>query len=132
MRHLRSDRRRLGRRAERRAARHLRRRGLRVLARNLRTPAGEIDLLCEDPGTRCLIFVEVRCVASARGPARAADAVTYAKARQVGRAATSWLCTRRARRMGAADRPIRFDVVGVDARSGVLEHIEDAFGPEES
>ena len=117
----------LGRRAERRAARYLQRRGLRVLARNLRTPAGEIDLVCEDPGTACLIFVEVRCVASRGGPTRAVDAVTPAKARQVGRAATSWLSGRAARRLGACDRPIRFDVVGVDARSGALEHIEDAF-----
>ena len=117
----------LGRRAERRAARHLRRRGLRLLARNLRTPAGEIDLLCEDPATACLIFVEVRCVASAGGPARAADAVTPAKARQVVRAAQSWLSGRAAQRLAAADRPVRFDVVGVDARTGTLEHVEDAF-----
>ena len=122
----RSDR---GRRAERRAARHLRRRRLRVLARNLRTPAGEIDLLCEDPATTGLIFVEVRCVASPGGPSRAVDAVTPAKARQVARAATTWLSGRAARRLTppADARPIRFDVVGVDARTGAVEHVEDAF-----
>ena len=116
---------------ERRAARALRRRGLNILARNVRCPAGEIDVLCEDPSTGALVFVEVRTVASPRGPARAADAVTLAKARQVGRAALAWLSGRSAERLGASERPLRFDVVGVDLRTGEVEHIEDAFTPED-
>lgn len=118
---------RLGRRAEIRAARHLRRKGLRVLRRNVRTPGGEIDLICEDPSDSTLVFVEVRAVASPGGPARAVDAVTPAKIRQVVRAVRSWLPGRAARRLNADERAIRFDVVGYDARTGELEHVEDAF-----
>ncbi len=122
---------RLGRGAEARAARHLAAAGLRVLARNVRTPVGEIDLLCEDPADGSLVFVEVRAVASPGGPERAADAVTLAKARQVVRAARGWLAGRQARRWGADLRPLRFDVVGVDGRSGDVEHIVDAFAPDD-
>lgn len=138
-----------GWRGERLAARHLRRSGLQVLARNLKTPGGEIDLLCvgsgrappgaPGPGPPVLVFVEVRAVASPGGPERAADAVTPAKARQVARAALSWLGGRGPRRIlgrraaaalgeGAA---VRFDVVGVDLRTGHVEHVADAFTPED-
>jgi len=122
---------RLGRRAEALAARHLAASGLRVLARNVRTAVGEIDVLCEDLDDGCLVFVEVRAVASPGGPDRAADAVTLAKARQVVRAARGWLAGRQARRWGADLRPLRFDVVGVDGRSGAVEHIVDAFAPDD-
>ena len=47
-----------GRRAERRAARYLRRRGYRIMARNIRTGEGEIDILASKGGL--LIVVEVR------------------------------------------------------------------------
>jgi putative endonuclease len=48
----------LGRRGERLAARFLRRRGYRILNRNWRCPAGEIDLVCAEGDT--LVFVEVK------------------------------------------------------------------------
>lgn len=48
----------LGTRGERAAARALRARGYRVLGRNLRTPAGELDLLAEERGA--LVLVEVK------------------------------------------------------------------------
>jgi putative endonuclease len=48
----------VGRRHERRAARFLKRRGLRVLTRNLRTGRDEIDLLARDGDT--VVIVEVR------------------------------------------------------------------------
>ena len=122
---------RLGRGAEARAARHLAAGGLRILARNVRTPLGELDVLCEDPADGSLVFVEVRAVASAGGPERAVDAVTLAKARQVVRAARGWLAGRQARRFGADVRPLRFDVVGVDGRTGEVEHVVDAFAPDD-
>ena len=52
--------RRLGRRGERLAARWLRRRGYRILARNLCTANRELDLLVESPDGRCVIVVEVK------------------------------------------------------------------------
>lgn len=48
----------LGTRGERAAARELRSRGYRLLGRNLRTPAGELDLLAEERGA--LVLVEVK------------------------------------------------------------------------
>ncbi|MGE3298157.1 MAG: YraN family protein [Porticoccaceae bacterium] len=44
--------------AERAAETFLRRHGLRILARNYRTPRGEIDIIADDGGV--LAFVEVR------------------------------------------------------------------------
>lgn len=48
----------LGRRGERLAARFLRRKGYRILNRNWRCLAGEIDLVCADGDE--LVFVEVK------------------------------------------------------------------------
>ena len=114
---------RLGRRGESCAARCLRRAGLRVLGRNVRTRAGELDLVCLDADT--LVFVEVRTVGSPGGPADARDAVTPTKVRQVVRAARAWLETRAGRRL--ASRALRFDAVVVDARAGTVAHLPDAF-----
>jgi putative endonuclease len=49
---------RLGRWGENVAAEYLIARGYQVLVRNLRTPYGEIDLLCEKDGVK--VFVEVK------------------------------------------------------------------------
>jgi len=114
---------RLGRWAERRAARALRRAGLRILGRNVRTRLGELDLVALDG--EVLVFVEVRAVGSAGGPVDARDAMTPAKTRQVVRAARAWLATRPGRLL--LPRPIRFDAVVVDARVDLLEHLPDAF-----
>ena len=51
-------RRRLGRRGELRARRALRRRGYEILAANLRSPAGEIDILARQEGQ--IVLVEVK------------------------------------------------------------------------
>ncbi len=47
-------------RGERAAARFMRRGGCRVLARNLRLPVGEIDLLCLEKSSGTLVLVEVK------------------------------------------------------------------------
>lgn len=49
---------RLGQKGERLAARFLRRQGYRILHRNWRCQAGEIDLVCAEGDT--LVFVEVK------------------------------------------------------------------------
>ena len=48
----------VGRLGERYAARHLRRHGLRIVARNVRSGRGEIDLVAVDGAT--VVFVEVK------------------------------------------------------------------------
>jgi putative endonuclease len=47
-----------GREGERRAARFLQANGYRIVARNVRLPGGEIDLLCVEQST--VVFVEVK------------------------------------------------------------------------
>ncbi|MGV6814412.1 MAG: YraN family protein [Phycisphaerales bacterium] len=47
-------------RGEDAAARLMKRSGLRILARNLRLPIGEIDLLCLDPKSGTIVIVEVK------------------------------------------------------------------------
>ncbi|GIW70886.1 MAG: hypothetical protein KatS3mg102_0428 [Planctomycetota bacterium] len=115
----------LGRAGEEAAARFLQARGLRVLERNLRTAAGELDLVCEAAeGT--LVFVEVK----ARGPERSLEealaAVTPARQRRLARAALAYM----AERFGC-ERGARFDVVAVgrgeDGALTVLAHLEHAF-----
>jgi len=117
------DRQRCGRDGEERAAAFLAARGLTILARNVRAPAGEIDLVALDGET--LVFCEIRTRRS-RGQGGALESVTTAKQRQVVRVAEWFLAMRPA----LADRPIRFDVVAIDVHGDTvaLEHVVDAFG----
>jgi putative endonuclease len=47
-------------RGEDAAAKHMKSLGFRVLARNLRLPMGEIDILCHDRATGTIVIVEVK------------------------------------------------------------------------
>lgn len=108
----------LGPRAERCAAAHLRRRGCRVLRRNLRLAPGEIDILAETPDGGALIVVEVKCrrvsppaasggVGAALPPPEAA--ITNAK-----RGKLLALAGVVGRMPLARGRPVRIDVVAVE------------------
>ena len=119
----------VGARGERVAARHLRRLGYRILARNLRTRGGEIDLLAQAPDRRTVVVVEVKS-ATARDPGEAPDPrpeehVNYYKQRRL----TALAC-QIARRYHLEDRPIRFDVIGVEFACGaapIVRHHPGAF-----
>ena len=117
------DRQRCGREGEARAAAFLAARGFTILARNVRAPAGEIDLVALDGDT--VVFCEIRTRRS-RGQGGALESVTPAKQRQVVRVAEWLLATQPA----LAQRAIRFDVVAIDLRDddAVIEHVRDAFG----
>jgi putative endonuclease len=110
----------LGDRGERAAARYLRRRGLRVLARGYRTRYGEIDLIARDGDT--LVFVEVK----ARRRGVPAEAVTAEKQRRITLAALHFL-----RKHGLLEVRCRFDVVAIvwpDGRGEPeIQHIQSAF-----
>ena len=77
-----------------------------VLDRNHATRSGEVDLVCRDG--RVLCFVEVRSRAG-RGHGAPEETVDRRKALRVVAAATDW-----ARRHGAMDDDIRFDVLAVN------------------
>jgi putative endonuclease len=107
------------------AAQYLERRGFEIVARNLRSRLGEIDLVARDG--RALVFVEVKARRGRRGdPPQAA--VDGRKQARLARLALEYLA--RTRR---GDRTCRFDVVAVtladDAAGGAarIEHFPAAF-----
>jgi putative endonuclease len=100
--------------AEELAARHLRGRGYRILARNVKSKVGEIDVVALDRGVLC--FVEVR----QRRDRTAAESVGAEKRRRLSRAAEQYLIAH-----GKTDAACRFDVVTVTG--GDIEIIKDAF-----
>ena len=112
----------LGRWGEDAAAAFLRKRGYRILARNLRTPVGEIDIVAGN--RRLLLFVEVKTRRSAAYGVPA-EAVGPAKQRQILRSAQWYLGEHPPGRL----QP-RFDVIAVMPDAGGAprcEHIENAF-----
>jgi len=100
-------------RGERAAARFLRKQRYRIVARNLRTRFGEIDLLAEAPDGRTMVVVEVKArdVADARAmqSPRPEARVNHTKQKRI-----VSLAGQIARQQGLTDRPWRFDVIGVD------------------
>jgi putative endonuclease len=115
----------LGPHGERLAARHLKRHGYRILARNLRTGLGEIDLLVEAPDRRTIVVVEVKTGSSSATELRPELHVNVAKQRKLAVLAAQLLRQQRLR-----DRPIRFDVIGIDVPEkgpAVIRHHEGAF-----
>lgn len=112
----------LGRWGEDQAARFLRRAGMKVVARNLRTPVGEIDIIARQGKT--LVFVEVKTRRGA-GYGAPQEAVGSAKQRQILRAASWYL-----NEQGRQDLQPRFDVLAVRVADDQarIEHIADAFG----
>ena len=106
--------------AEDRALAHLLAAGLKLLARNYRTPGrggGEIDLVMRDAGGT-LVFVEVRQRAS-RSHGGAAASVGAVKQQRIVFAARHYLMRL------AQQPPCRFDVVSVEA--GAVEWLQAAF-----
>jgi putative endonuclease len=108
----------LGQRAESIARRYLRRRGLKILAKNVRFRFGEIDIVAMEG--QCVVFVEVR---ARRSPAYggAADSVDHRKQRKLAMAASAFLTGH----PELATRPCRFDVMALTP-DGIL-WLRDAF-----
>lgn len=110
---------RLGLRAEGFAALLLRLKGYRILARRLKTPAGEIDMVVRRG--RVIALVEVK----ARGASgRAAEALTPRQQQRLQRAAAHFL----GRNPALSNLDLRFDMVLVAPRRLPL-HMADAWRP---
>ena len=103
-----------GRDEERRAARHYRLRGYRVLGRNVWAGGNELDLIVRRG--RRLVFVEVKAKSGA-GYGHPAEMVDAEKLRRLERAAEAWLAARPAERA----LECRFEVAAV--RPGGLERL---------
>lgn len=109
--------------AEDRALQYLEDRGLRLVARNWRCKAGELDLVMRDADT--IVIAEVR----QRGRAdygAAAETVDWRKRAKLVRATRVLL----AARPELADAPLRFDLVTLDG-AGKIEWLREAFDVEE-
>lgn len=121
----------LGAIGEKLAVRCLRGKGYKILARNFRCPAGEVDIIALDRsgcegGAETIVFVEVKARSSEKyvGPESAVDS---RKRRQLSRVARYYLA-----RHDAGGFAVRFDVVAVVAAADLqpqVRHIPDAFTP---
>jgi putative endonuclease len=101
---------------------YLKRSGLKLIARNYRCKAGEIDLIMLDGKTLALIEVRFRATPDFGGPAAS---VTWRKQRRIIAAARHLLLTHAELRRC----PARFDVVGISSGSHgpEIEWIKAAF-----
>ena len=103
------------------AALWLQLKGYRILARRLKTHAGEIDLVATAPfGPVC--FIEVKARAAARA---AADSVTQSQQARIARAASLYLAGRPA----LARRGSRFDIFAIAPRA-LPAHHRDVWRPD--
>ncbi len=113
-----------GRTGEQLAASFLAERGYRVLARNQRTPLGELDLVCRTQSQVVVVEVKAR---SGDEYGTALESIGPRKARRLRAAAIWWLSDR-----GMLPCALRFDavVVALDGSGAPrsLEHVKDILG----
>jgi putative endonuclease len=123
----------LGRHGEQLAEAHLIRLGFCTLERNVRTRAGEIDLIAFDGQT--LLFAEVKTL-RVRAPTMSSGCdrqplqwLRHRQRSRLRRLAVAWLSDET--RVRPSARSIRFDAIGVTVDAGDrlvrLEHIEGAW-----
>ena len=96
--------------------------GYRIVARNLRTQLGELDIVAEDNGV--LVFIEVKGRAT-EAFGGALLAVDRRKQVKLVKLASQYLA-----RHHWSDRPCRFDVVlvqGLPQAGGHIQHLQNAF-----
>src|SRR3954465_12215034 len=110
-----------GHASEKLAAWWLRLKGYRILARRLKTHAGEIDLVAAAPfGPVCFVEVKARNLARA-----AAESVGPGQQTRIARAASLYLASR----PGLARRGSRFDIVAIAPKSFPVHH-RDVWRPD--
>lgn len=112
-----------GQTSEAQAEQFLRKKGYRILERNLRTTLGELDLVVED--AEVLVFVEVKA-RTTQAFGGALLAVDHRKRAKLIRLASQYLARRH-----WTDRVCRFDVVlvqgGQSSAELRVEHLQNAF-----
>ncbi|HEY8948671.1 MAG TPA: YraN family protein [Rhizomicrobium sp.] len=119
----RRDAERRGRRSEFLAIALLLAKGYRILARRMRTPLGEIDLVAKSP-TGLVCFIEVKARAEAL---LAAQSLSDRQKARIGRAAMQYL----AQRPRLARKGVRFDIIAV-APGKLPRHHRDAWRNEDA
>lgn len=118
-----SDHRGVGVRGEQLAARHLESAGFTVLARNVRLPAGEIDIVAQDGDELVMVEVKTRIGDASTAPDEVVSAAKLARLDRLGEQYVASVET--------PDQPWRVDVVAVvlgrDGRIVHLEHLRGAY-----
>ena len=111
----------LGKRGERRAAWHYRLRGYRILERNARLPAGEIDLVVKRGTTIVIAEVKTRQSLTA---GEGHEAVTREKRERMIRLGDQYAARH-------PDAQLRYDILSLfwNGRRFVVTHFADAFRP---
>lgn len=111
----------LGAQGEQAAADYLQAQGYVILARNVHTRAGELDIVAQK--RQLLAFIEVKTRTTGTfGPAAAA--VDKTKQRHICAASALYL-----QQNALTGAEVRYDVITVDAADGMrVHHIENAFG----
>lgn len=115
---------------ERAAAKHLKKRGYKILEKNYTAHGGEVDIIAEN--REHTVFVEVKTRSYAPGgtsrEARPAASVGYEKQEKIIRVAKCYLAYNK------KDKRVRFDIIEVYAdkngKINQINHIENAFRQE--
>ncbi len=116
---------RIGQRGEDAACRLLRAKGLDILARDCKTPRGEIDIVARDGA--CLVFVEVKTKRSS-SRSRPSENLSLRQKARIYRAAFNYM-----KEIGRPAVPFRFDIVEVSMGAWEPEgvwHWPASFGEE--
>ena len=111
----------LGNKGEEVAAKFLKRNGYRIIARNYKTPLGEIDIIAKDGNT--IVFVEVKTRTS-NAFGYPFEPVTRRKKDKLKNLALLYL------KKHAHESSARFDVISISSDKNMkmeIEHIKDAF-----
>lgn len=111
----------LGIKGENLATKFLKKKGYRIIARNYKTPIGEIDIIAQDGNT--IVFVEVKTRADELF-GHPFEAVNKRKRKKLKDLALLYL-----KRQGK-EYPLRFDILSIlyrDDGKKEIEHIKDAF-----
>jgi len=106
-----------GREGERKAEKFLRKKGYQIIAKNYRTPVGEIDIIAQK--NEVLVFIEVKKRSSSKF-GTGAEAVTAQKQNKIIRSAQLYM-----KKYCEGEANCRFDVISIDAKH--IRHIENAF-----
>jgi len=111
----------LGSKGEDLAVKFLKKRGYKIIAKNYKTPIGEIDIIAEDGSI--LVFIEVK-TRSDNSFGYPFEAVNHRKRQKLKNIALLYL-----KRQGK-EASVRFDVLSIflsNNRTKEIEHIKDAF-----
>ncbi len=113
-----------GRAGERATIKFLKKNGYRIIEKNFRTQAGEVDVIAEH--VKVLVFVEVKTRSGSQF-GHPVEALTPYKQKKIGQIARGFLA-----KHNIQDRQCRFDVVSISgdpeaAQDWKIELIQDAF-----